>query len=169
MDIDQECPVVVLAEADEEEADSLVSTNEPDGMAGEQTWPTEEEMAHSPAQDDNNDKSIPDATVGTTPKSIQKGKGNKVKRKSHGMGDYMASWIVESDDEDEDDEDEEHHEVPEDDIDMNGIGASEQLTKDADDDDEDMDDGMSMDASAAKASGKTVAFEDLDDDEEAEQ
>lgn len=169
MDIDNAPPVAVLAEADEEDADSLVSTNEPDDMAGEQTWPTEEEMSHPVNQEDNNDKALPDASAGTTPKSIQKGKSSKIKRKSHGLGDYMASWIIESDEEDEDGDEENGDARPtEDDVDMNGIGNSEEPAQGGDED-EDMDEEMSLDASAAKSSGKRVAFEDLDEEEEAEQ
>ena len=168
MDVDDTSPATVLAEANEEDADSLVSTNEPDDMAGEQTWPTEEEMSHSVNQEDNNDKSLPDASAGTTPKSIQKGKGKKVQRKSHGLGDYMASWIVESDEEDEDGDEDGEARPAEDDIDMNGVENSEEPVQNGDDDD-DMDEEMSLDASAAKSSGRRVAFEDLDEEEEAEQ
>ena len=60
----------VLAEPDPDTADSLVSTNEPDDLANDQTWPTEEEM--------NSDggfmaqASLPDAENGTTPKAVRR-------------------------------------------------------------------------------------------------
>lgn len=171
MDLDR--AETVLAEADKEDAESLVSTNEPDGMAGEQTWPTEEEMARTATLDDNSDKSLPDAFAGTTPKSIQKGKLSKVKRKPKGMSDYMASWIIESDEEDEEGDEDEDGQArePENDIDMDGteVVKSENQPSNDPDDEEEEDEEMSMDASATKASRKTVAFEDLGEEEEAEQ
>jgi pre-rRNA-processing protein TSR1 len=81
----------LLAEPDAEDADSLVSSNEPDDLANEQTWPTEEEMAgpsHATIEG-----SIPDAKKGTTPKAVR--------RVPKGTSEYQAAWIVdESDDED---------------------------------------------------------------------
>ena len=82
----------LLAERTPDDADSLVSTNEPDTMANEQTWPTEEEMADAPA---NNGAVIPDAPAGTTPK--------RIKRVPKGTSEYQAAWILDDDDEDGDD------------------------------------------------------------------
>ncbi len=171
MEVDQDRSEILLAEADNEEAESLVSTNELDGMAGEQTWPTEEEMEHSLTHGDNNDKALPDAVAGTTPKSILKGKSNKVKRKPKGMSDYMAAWIIESDEEEDEEELGEQPKAFDDDIDMlsTGILGSEHVTKDEEDEEEDVDEEEEMSMDATRASGKTVAFEDLDEEEEAEQ
>ena len=86
----------MIAEPNESSADSLVSSNDPDDLANEQTWPTEEEMngnGHAEASD------IPDAAEGTTPKAV--------KRIPKGMSEYQAAWIIdESEDEGTDGEDE---------------------------------------------------------------
>ena len=88
----------LLVQPDSDNADSLVSSNEPDDLANEQTWPTEEEMNGQPA---DAQAEIPDAHDGTTPRSIR--------RIPKGMSEYQAAWIVDEDDEDgEDDEDEKH-------------------------------------------------------------
>lgn len=101
----------VLEERDAEEADDLVSENEPDDMANEQTWPTEEEMA---AADDFAASAAagampPPAVPGTTPRAI--------KKVPKGTSAYQARWIVEESDDDEDDmeddEDEEEEEMEE--------------------------------------------------------
>ncbi|KZW00951.1 ribosome biogenesis protein tsr1 [Exidia glandulosa HHB12029] len=81
----------LLAERVPDEADSLVSTNEPDTMANEQTWPTEEEMADAPAASGD---VMPDAPSGTTPR--------RVKRVPKGTSEYQAAWILDDDDEEED-------------------------------------------------------------------
>jgi pre-rRNA-processing protein TSR1 len=81
---------VLLAEPDPSSADSLVSTNEPDDLANEQTWPTEEEMngTGGPIEHD-----IPDAAAGTTPK--------RVLRIPKGMSEYQAAWIIDDDEAEE--------------------------------------------------------------------
>ena len=84
----------LLAEPDAEDADSLVSSNEPDDLANEQTWPTEEEMAGGSHAMDGGP--IPDAKKGTTPKAV--------KRVPKGTSSYQAAWIVDESDEDEEDE-----------------------------------------------------------------
>ena len=86
----------LLAEPDASSADSLVSSNDPDDMANEQTWPTEEEMRS--ASHERSD-AIPDAKAGTTPKTVRK--------VPKGTSEYQAAWIVdESDEDDIDGEDE---------------------------------------------------------------
>ena len=81
----------VLSEPDPEDADSLVSSNDPDDMQNEQTWPTEEEM-----QDDNSsrklteDSQLPEAEPGTTPRAVR--------RVPKGTSEYQAAWIVDDDD-----------------------------------------------------------------------
>jgi len=65
--------------------ESLVSANQPDDMEGEQTWPTEEELADAKNR-------------------VEKMKGKRVKVPK-GTSAYQAAWIVESDDEVDEDED----------------------------------------------------------------
>ena len=94
-------PGAVLDVRDEEEADDLVSENEPDMLANEQTWPTEEEMAEAPAHAEAPvDEELPPAAPGTTPREILKRRAEK-----EGQRRYQAAWIIESDDEEEEDED----------------------------------------------------------------
>ncbi|KAG6873541.1 hypothetical protein C0995_014411 [Termitomyces sp. Mi166 len=131
---------MVLAEPDVEEADSLVSSNDPDDLANEQTWPTEEEMNGGGGLEQ---ASLPDAENGTTPK--------RVKRIPKGMSAYQASWIVDdSDDEDPDDAKGEDEEVE-----MEEIAEVEEMQD------------MSMDEDME--SERRVAFEDLDNEEEERQ
>ena len=85
-----EAEPVILAEPNPESADSLVSTNDPDDLANEQTWPTEEEMKG--LEQETGGASLPDAMSGTTPK--------RIKRIPKGMSEYQAAWIVDSDEED---------------------------------------------------------------------
>lgn len=82
----------VLSEPDPEEADSLVSSNDPDDMQNEQTWPTEEEMQNDSSQK-LADTQLPDANPGTTPHTIR--------RVPKGTSEYQAAWIIDGDDEDE--------------------------------------------------------------------
>ncbi|KAF9527307.1 ribosome biogenesis protein tsr1 [Crepidotus variabilis] len=81
---------VVLAEPDVSGADSLVSTNDPDDIENEQTWPTEEEINDATC---NNESDVPDAAEGTTPK--------RVRRVPKGMSEYQAAWIIDDDEDDE--------------------------------------------------------------------
>ena len=85
---------VLLIEPDPSSADSLVSSNDPDDLANEQTWPTEEEMN---GVIDDVQQEIPDAVNGTTPKAVR--------RIPKGMSEYQAAWIVDEDEDDEGDED----------------------------------------------------------------
>lgn len=133
----------LLAEPDSDEADSLVSSNEPDDMGNEQTWPTEEEMAggeHAMGADG----AIPDAKSGTTPKAVR--------RVPKGTSEYQAAWIVESDDEDGDEED-----------------GDEEVMEDAAEEEEEMVELPDEDTEMATDGRKSVAFQDfeeLDDEEE---
>lgn len=95
MDVEPE----LLAEPDPDSADSLVSSNDPDDLANEQTWPTEEELRGADLQNELDGEHIPDATKGTTPKAVG--------RIPKGMSEYQASWIVDDDDGEEGEEDEE--------------------------------------------------------------
>ncbi|KAJ7267615.1 ribosome biogenesis protein tsr1 [Mycena haematopus] len=136
----------VLCEAGDD-ADSLVSSNDPDDMANEQTWPTEEEMQGSgaaPAQ-----PGIPDAKLGTTPKVVR--------RIPKGMSEYQAAWIV---DEEEDDSDDEAKSGSEDEA-MGDAGMEEE---------EEMQDlPVEEDHEMETDSRRSVAFQDLDNEEEARQ
>ena len=133
----------LLAEPDESSADSLVSSNDPDDMANEQTWPTEEEMQAAPNGHGND--AIPDAKVGTTPKAVRK--------VPKGTSEYQAAWIVDDDDEDEEGGDNEEG--------ANGEVEMEEA--------EEMVDLVPDDTEMETDVGRSVAFEDLDDDEEARQ
>ncbi|KAG5646233.1 hypothetical protein DXG03_004060 [Asterophora parasitica] len=129
----------LLAEPDAEEADSLVSSNDPDDLANEQTWPTEEEMNGTANFEQ---PSIPDAENSTTPKTV--------KRIPKGMSAYQASWIVdESDDEDADHKD--------DGSEMGGIAEEEEEMQDMP-----IDDDLESDR-------REVTFQDLDNEEEEKQ
>ncbi|WFD35934.1 ribosome biogenesis protein tsr1 [Malassezia cuniculi] len=121
-----------------DEADELVSENEPDPLANEQTWPTEEEMADAPAAQGAVQEELPPAAPGTTPLSIRSRAEENARRK------YEAAWIIEEDDEDEDEDEDD----------------------DDDDDDQDMSDGSDdADSLAAEAEGME---EEADDQEDAD-
>ena len=132
----------LLAEPVEDNADSLVSSNDPDDMANEQTWPTEEEMRG--AQNGHGTDAIPDATAGTTPKAVRK--------VPKGTSEYQAAWIIdESDDEDGNGDDGEARDEE--------VEMEEEMEELPVADDTEMEtDGM-----------RSVAFQDLDEDEEARQ
>lgn len=127
----------VLAEPNPDSADSLLSTNNLDDLANEQTWPTEEEMQPDGIQEESD---LPDAHPKTTPKAV--------KKIPKGMSEYQASWIVDESDED----DEEGHELASEEVQME---AEEEMEVPVEHD-HDMD-------------GQSVAFQDLDEDEEAVQ
>jgi pre-rRNA-processing protein TSR1 len=77
-------------------ADDLTATNEPDMMANEQTWPTEDEMASAPGSSNGDSK--------------------RTKRVPKGTSAYQAAWIVDDDDggeEDEDDDDDDEMDTEE--------------------------------------------------------
>jgi pre-rRNA-processing protein TSR1 len=131
---------VLLSEPNADDADSLASSNEPDDLDNEQTWPTEEEM--NGALGSNQDPSIPGANPGTTPKAV--------KKIPKGMNEYMASWIIdETDDEDENDSDHSYDEMQEEEMQEAAEAAVEDPTE--------------------IESERHVTFQDLDEEEEAEQ
>ena len=74
----------VLAQRNEGEADDLVSTNEVDDLANEQTWPTAEELDTSAVTAGG--ECLPDAKKGTTPKAVRK--------VPKGTSAYQAAWLA---------------------------------------------------------------------------
>ncbi len=131
----------IIVEPDPEEVDSLVSSNDPDDLANEQTWPTEEEMNGN--IEDMDEVSLPDAAKGTTPRVV--------KRVPKGTSEYQAAWII--DESDDDEEGEEGEEAVEE---MNtGSMNEEEIIMD----DEDMNDNVP----------KLVDFQELDEEEEERQ
>ncbi|KAH9944690.1 ribosome biogenesis protein tsr1 [Amylocystis lapponica] len=133
--VEMELEPVLLAEPDTSSADSLVSSNDPDDLANEQTWPTEEEMRSAQSGAEPHDV-IPEAKKGTTPKAVRK--------IPKGMSEYQAAWIIdETDDEDElvemqDEEEEEMVEIPaRDDEEMDTDGRRSVAFRDLDMEEED--------------------------------
>jgi pre-rRNA-processing protein TSR1 len=132
----------VLSEPDPEEADSLVSSNDPDDMQNEQTWPTEEEIQNDPSQSPAEGTQLPDAAPGTTPRLIR--------RVPKGTSEYQAAWII-----DEDDEEDE------------GIGNGDEGGQNGNAEElvevpDHPEDEMEVEAQ----SGKDVKFQDLEEEEE---
>jgi pre-rRNA-processing protein TSR1 len=152
--VTMELEPAVIAEPDASSADSLVSSNDPDDLANEQTWPTEEEMVGHATGGNGQDESIPDV-------NIEKKKPKR--RIPKGMSDYQASWIVEDDEDDggaSGDEDE--------DGDMKDEG--EWVTEE-EEEEEEMEDAVppAEDDVEMSESRNGVTFEDLDNEEETKQ
>ncbi|KAF5355442.1 hypothetical protein D9758_006394 [Tetrapyrgos nigripes] len=146
---DMEIEPTVLAEPDSDNADSLVSSNDPDDMANEQTWPTEEEMRGANEESMSEDLSLPDAKSGTTPKVVR--------RIPKGMSEYQAAWIV---------DDEDDVEGGEGDRDEDGEEMKEDIQEE--EEEEEMVD-MPMEEDDDTESRRMVRFEDLDNEEEDKQ
>lgn len=134
---------VLLAEPDLLSADSLVSSNDPDDLQNEQTWPTEEEMNN---RVEGADASLPDAGYGTTPKTV--------KRVPKGMSEYQASWIVDDDVTEDEDRDND---------------TQEEDAMQGEDEDEEMEDMIIDDNHTEVDRRESVHFEDLDIEEEERQ
>lgn len=79
----------VLAKADPSKQTSLQRENIPDEMDAEQTWPTDEEIAHAQAETK---------------------KMRLIKRVPKGMSDYQAAWIPDIEEREESEEDDEDSE-----------------------------------------------------------
>ena len=126
---------------DLEDADSLVSSNDPDDMQNEQTWPTEEEMQDDSPRDLAGEL-IPEGAPGTTPRAIR--------RVPKGTSAYQAAWIIDEDEEDEECTGDENESV------QDG-NAEEQVEVPAQVEDE-----MEVEGHDSK----DVAFQDLDEEEE---
>ena len=121
-----------------EDADSLISSNDPDDMQNEQTWPTEEEMQDDSSRNITGDL-LPEGVPGTTPRAIR--------RVPRGTSAYQAAWII-----DEDDDDEECTGVNDEGI---QDGNAEEVPVR-------VEDGMEVEAHDSKG----VAFQDLEEEEE---
>lgn len=134
----------VLSEPDPEEADSLVSSNDPDDMQNEQTWPTEEEMQNDSSQKLAEDTQLPDANSGTTPRTIR--------RVPKGTSEYQAAWIIDGDDEED--------ECRRDSDEGAQNGNTEEIVEVRDHPDVEME---------VEDSGKDIAFQDLEEEEESKQ
>ncbi|TFK25178.1 ribosome biogenesis protein tsr1 [Coprinopsis marcescibilis] len=132
-----EVEATLVGEPNTDDADSLVSTNAPDDLQNEQTWPTEEEM------NDSNmgviETNVPDAAPGTTPKSVR--------RIPKGMSEYQAAWII-------DEEDEEEGDTSDKDADQMADEEQEEMV--------DVEEPVEMDTDNQKG----VHFQDLDIEEE---
>jgi len=134
---------IVLAEPDPSSADSLVSSNDPDDLANEQTWPTEDEMGGT---DDVGQSVLPDAKMGTTPKAVR--------RIPKGMSEYQAAWII-----DEDEDEDEGGDGGGSEVEMEDVEEEEMQDMPVAEDDHEME----------SESRRSVAFQDLDNEEEAKQ
>ena len=132
----------VLSVPDPEDADSLVSSNDPDDMQNEQTWPTEEEMQDDDSPRDITGDVLPEGVPGTTPRAIR--------RIPKGTSAYQAAWIIDDDEEGDECTGDENEGVPD-------GNAEEQAEVPARVEDE-----MEVEAHDSKE----VAFQDLDDEEE---
>jgi pre-rRNA-processing protein TSR1 len=128
----------VLLVPDPEDADSLVSSNDPDDMQNEQTWPTEEEM-----QDDSpltiTGDVLPEGVPGTTPRAIR--------RVPKGTSAYQAAWIIDEDDEDEECTGDDDEGVQDGNVEEVPVHVEDEMEVEAHD-------------------GKDVAFQDLEEEEE---
>lgn len=155
-------PGALLSERNDEDADDLVSTNVPsegDALLGEQTWPTEEEMASAPANGVNGSGDMPPpAAPGTTPKAVR--------RLPKGTSAYQAAWILDDDEGDYSSDDSEGDE----DAKMGDAGdaASVGSVGAASDEVEYEDIDVSSNADGPSSRGG-VHFQDLPEDVEASQ
>jgi pre-rRNA-processing protein TSR1 len=152
--------LTILAERQSSDADSLTSTNRPDEMVNEQTWPTAQELADGEARE----------AIARKAQEAQV-KKSKIKRVPRGTSSYQAAWIVDDEDDEEEDDDDEGE-----DADMNADepeGARKGMDEEEEEEDlveldEDAEEAQAMSVTNSKA-GKSVAFEDMDVEEEARQ
>lgn len=136
---------IILAEPSTSDADSLISSNDPDDMANEQTWPTEDEMNDAQNGEDSS-HAIPDAQNGTTPK--------RVRKIPKGMSEYQAAWIVDESDEEDGGDEEEHEGEDQGEVEMQDVDEEEMVELKEEDNDLETD------------GRRSVAFQDLDMEEE---
>ncbi|KAH9276334.1 hypothetical protein BASA83_001022 [Batrachochytrium salamandrivorans] len=169
-DMSDDDDVIVLQTADPSLQEGLVADNDIDPMEGEQTWPTEEELAEADERVlrlRNGDDC--DMDEDKRPRPFAPIKEPKKRRVPKGTSSYQAAWILD-DDEDEDDQD---------------AGSDNDATmKDLIVEDGDMTSFQhnDMDDSEGESSGndsdkyddveiedREIAYDDLDEDEEQEQ
>ncbi|KAG8858563.1 hypothetical protein FRB96_005235 [Tulasnella sp. 330] len=156
----------ILSEATPDDAESLTSKLDPDTMANEQTWPTEDEMATGSMS--NSRSMLPDAAKGTTPKRV-------IKRVPRGTSAYQAAWIVDEDDgEDEDEESDEDGDGDEkmDEGSVEGSEKTERVVEEVEEEEDLVDLDVTnedMESSNGRMASKSTTFEDLDMADEKEQ
>ena len=131
----------VLLVPDPEDADSLVSSNDPDDMQNEQTWPTEEEMQDESPRDITGDI-LPEGVPGTTPRAIR--------RVPKGTSAYQAAWIIDEDGDDDECTGDEDGGVPEGNVEEH-VGVPVHV-----------EDEMEVEAHDSR----NVTFQDLEEEEE---
>ena len=141
----------LLAEPDTNSADSLISTNDADDMANEQTWPTEEEMQGATTSD------LPKEDLPPPPKR------GVVRRVPKGTSSYQAAWIVDEEEEDDDDDG-----GDDEDDSMKGEGEEEEEESAAPEEEEEEETEILFEPEDEE-SRKSVAFQDLDMEEESKQ
>ncbi|KAF9946499.1 hypothetical protein BGZ65_009651, partial [Modicella reniformis] len=139
--------------------DDLTAENEPDLLANEQTWPTEEELMEADERVKNMDANDrPVESFNSAPKKI-------IRRVPKGTSSYQAAWIVDSDHEsDEDTEDED-----DDGVDGDGVMDDDDLlrARKAQDSEEEYED---LEVESEGPNKNLEVYEDeLDNEEEARQ
>ncbi|CDZ97146.1 Uncharacterized conserved protein [Phaffia rhodozyma] len=154
MSTDPEAPSV-LSKPDPETADDLTELNDPDFMANEQTWPTEDDMP-APVSGENGERGLmlPPALPGTTPKTV--------KRVPKGTSAYQAAWIEEGDEQEGDDSDDDDDD--DDDMEIDGGSEGEDI-QGGGLDGLDGEEGVDVEVES-RMGGTSVAFRELDEDEE---
>jgi len=135
----------LLEEADPSLQETLVTTNEPDPMEGEQTWPTEEELAEADAETES-----------------RLAKKTKTRRVPKGTSDYQAAWILESEDEDDDDDDEDDDDCEMDDS-LIPIDAQSQAESQEEQDGEDESEEEYEDLEISQEAGVDDAYDETID------
>lgn len=157
--MEMEVEPTALGEPDGSDADSLISTNVPDELENEQTWPTEEEMQQNGRRAGQNGDKMPDAHQGTTPRRV-------VKRVPKGWSAYQASWIVEEEDEGSNDggEGDAAEDVNNEDDIAEGDANVEPMPEE-----DDEDEWEDLVIEEGKTGKRSVAFQDLDMEEDSRQ
>lgn len=155
MDVDGTITGRILAIADPASREGLQRENELDHLAGEQTWPTDAEIAEAE-------------------QAFKSGKAKKKRRLPEGTSDYQAAWIVEGDDDDDfyRTSDEENEEGDNDDDGMPGLdlidGTGNGTGNDKYGGGDFMTDADGLDLLLRNAEAGTEFGMDMEDDEEEE-
>ncbi|KAK9814203.1 hypothetical protein WJX72_002201 [[Myrmecia] bisecta] len=126
MDVATEA-VPVLARPDPQEQEALVRENVPDPLAGEQTWPTEEEMREAQQHETESSRS-------------------RKRRLPAGTSDYQAAWILDDDQVDPGESSDSDADLDADVAAGEGQGASTHAGEMLEDDDPDFPDDTESDA-----------------------